>query len=166
MTNQIIGNFNGNIQNDDEERQKIKEDIKNETSKAHKNKHSFDRQNLFLEQIRKIDFFREIAIKTTLTNLVTQIEPKLAPLIIVLPFNNPDIKKLYNNDKRIDLIQTEQTQNYIVDHNGKEDLKLAVAGSQIVMDRIRYLDDVSYLHSTFDFSPVIRLPIQGKSIYT
>jgi len=162
LLNRIIGNF---AVSSDESIQEINKKNEEEAQKARKNQNSFERQHSYLSQINNIDFFQTISLKKGLIKLVTNIEPKMSPLILILPFNNPDIKGLYKNDDIIDLIQTEQTENYISNVTTKKRLSMAIAGSHIVKERIAFLDNVSFLHSSFAFSPVLRLPIQGKSIY-
>ncbi|GAL01433.1 phage protein [Nonlabens ulvanivorans] len=67
----------------------------------------------------------------------------------------------------IDTVQIEQTENYINEVEAKEDIavEMYTAGMQALQMRLKYLDDVAFLHSSFLFSPIIRFPIRGKSIY-
>jgi len=163
LINNIIGNFSISETSESDEEIIAKHSI--ESTKANKNKHSFERQNLFIEQIKKIDFYRNICYKEEILKPVNAIEPYLSPLIFVLPFHNPDLKDIYKEKRIIQLLQIEQTENYIHEIETSAHHGLVAAGMEIQRDRIRYLDDISFLHSTFTFSPVIRFPTKGKSIY-
>jgi CHAT domain len=138
-----------------------------ESEKAYAQKHTFNRQNLFIDQINNIDFFKKICYSENLIIPVNDNDSKLAPLILVLPFHNPDIKKIYGGDPRIDTILVEQTENYINEVEKKESIEVEMynAGMQILQMKLKYLDDIAFLHSSFSFSPIIRFPIRGKSIY-
>jgi hypothetical protein len=165
IINNLIGNYGGikSKENDDE----IKKKHIEESFKANKNKYSFDRQLNYISQIEKIDFFNILCYKEGLIKQASGIEPILSPLILILPFHNPDLKKIYQNKKIIDLLQVEQTQNYVNLVHKKESisLEMQMAGMEFQRDRIAYLDDVAFLHSSFSFSPIIRFPMKGKSIY-
>lgn len=163
LLNKIIGNFgNSNLSQSDEE---IITRNSEESKKAQLNKKSFERQKLFLEQIKKIDFFLSISYAKGILKPISNNEPYLSPLILVLPFHNPDLKDIYENNELTSLLQVEQTENYINEVQSIEQPELVFGGMGIQRERIVYLDDVSFLHSSFTFSPVIRLPIKGKSIY-
>jgi len=94
-------------------------------------------------------------------------DSKLSPIVLVLPFHNPDLKKIHGGKALIDTIQVEQTENYINVIETKEDIDLEMytAGIKVLRMRLNYLDDVAFLHSSFLYSPIIRFPIYGKSIY-
>ncbi|QXP65764.1 CHAT domain-containing protein [Polaribacter sp. AHE13PA] len=165
IINNLIGNFGGkkSQEYDDEIIKKHSE----ESTKANKNKYSFERQQSYISQIEKIDFFNILCYKENLIKQASGVEPILSPLILILPFHNPDLRKLYQNTAIIDLFQVEQTQNYINLIQKKDDvsIKMQMAGMEIQRERIAYLDDVAFLHSSFSFSPIIRFPMKGKSIY-
>jgi hypothetical protein len=61
------------------------------------------------------------------------------------------------------IISSEQTNNYT--HSEFGDEKTAFQIGMITAQRLHYLDDVGFLHSSLSKSPVIRLPLKGKSIY-
>lgn len=161
----IIGNFGG--EETEEEKMNFEEKIVKESKKALKNKDSFERQQLFIDQIKKIDFFQNVCYQENLINIVTPTQPKYSPLILVLPFHNPDLKNIYKDKKMVALWQEEQTKNYTHHPNISNDVsvKLIMGGMELQRERIIYLDDVSFLHSSFSFSPIVRFPVKGKSIY-
>jgi hypothetical protein len=159
--NSIIGNF---CYYNSETRKEIKKKHKEITNKALQNRDTFNRQEIFLNQLNDIDFHSNVAYKHNLIKRISQIEPIFSPLILVAPFHNPDIDIEDKNFKY--LISLEQNSNYIVDGDPK---KASVEEHVIAMRfhkiRLNYLDDVAFLHSSFNFSPTLRLPIKGKSIY-
>jgi len=163
LLNRVIGNFNSKSNHIDEEEIVAKQAV--ESRKANLNKHSFERQNQFIKQIKKVDFFCNISYQEKILKQVSGIEPILAPLIVVLPFHNPDLKDIYGDKEITSLLQVEQTENYINLVESRANPKMVLAGMDIQRQRIKYLDDVSFLHSSFNFSPVVRLPMKGKSIY-
>jgi hypothetical protein len=105
----------------------------------------------------------------------TPIEAKMPPLIVVAPFHFPRHEKLLARsltDKMekmwFRLFRTEQQLDYtyIVDNDIAEKLKpeeVATVLKQIAQRLIR-LDHVAYLHAQLNYSPVIRLPLVGKSL--
>jgi hypothetical protein len=161
LLKKIIGNFCNIESEEDPSIDKVKE----VSTKALTKTHSFDRQNLFVEQINKIDYFFKILYNEDIIKPVNGHEPLLPPLILVAPFHNPDLRKIYSDEKLINLLQVEQSENYTNETKVDGDVKQLMAGIEIMFERIKYLDDVSFLHSSFTFSPVIRLPIKGKSVY-
>lgn len=163
LINRIIGNF-GYAESEMTLEQKKEKHIE-ESSKALKAQHSFDRQKLFINQVKKIDFYFNVAFKEKVLNPVSSISPFLPPLILVLPFHNPDLKGIYGDKNMTDLLQIEQTENYINLTNNNQGFEMTTAGMNIQRKRIKYLDDLSFLHSSFSYSPTIRLPLKGKSIY-
>lgn len=165
LVNNIIGNFHGSYKTDNKEAEIQKAKVEGEV--ANEKKHIFDRQLRFIKQINNLDFFFRLTYEKSLIKLASGIEAYLPPLIVVLPFHNPDLKELYSEKEIISFLQVEQTENYVNVVSLKSDLQrpMAFAGMRIIKNRVGYLDDVSFLHSSFSFSPVVRLPIKGKSIY-
>lgn len=161
--NNSIGNFFfPNIENDNED--EIKKKHGEISSLALKEKETFNRQEVFNQQLDNIDALIKIAYKENLIVRVSGIEPVFPPVIIAAPFHNPDFK---SNDKALDYALTlEQTSNYTIDSNtSKSSLEMTLMAMQYHKIRLNYLDDLSYLHSSFTFSPSLRLPIKGKSLY-
>jgi len=162
LIERIIGNF-GVAYNSENEI------IKEKSSEALSHPHSFHRQNHFIDQIKKIDNFISLHYAENIIKPVMGTEPILAPLIYISPFHNPDIKKNYGKNTLMNSFQIEQDKNYLHHHKVKdtanhlgEDQK---AGMQLQIERVKYLDDIGFLHSSFRFSPIIRVPMKGKSIY-
>lgn len=106
---------------------------------------------------------------------VTPVEPRLPPLVIAGPYHFPEQgskehKPVMNklDRDRLFLLKSEQNLNYsynidddrteLIDHEGVGQL-LAVINTQL-----RFLDQLSYLHALFCFSPFFRLPLIGRSI--
>ncbi|MCR9251674.1 MAG: CHAT domain-containing protein [bacterium] len=162
LLDRMIGNFLS-VESDNN-LDEIKPILLQESEKAQQNPNSFERQEVFIDQIKKIDFFREVLIQNSFVEPGSAIEPMLHPLIIVSPFYNPDLKKIYEDQEIIKLIQVEQSSNYINKVSTKASEELVHASIKFTQDRIRYLDDVAFLHASFDFGPVIRLPAMGKSL--
>lgn len=163
LLNRIIGNFGNHGHNLSKDEIILKH--KEESTKALLSKHSFDRQKLLNDQINKIDHFIYISYKEKIIKSISPSQPILSPLVLVVPFHNPDLKKLYGDSEIVESVQIEQTENYInlAEHN--LNLGLSNAGMDIQRLRIKYLDNVSFLHSSFCNSPIIRLPLKGRSIY-
>lgn len=169
LFNSLIGNFGS----DDLDAQNISlknEKAKNISIKAHKDPYSFDRQNLLVEQIKKLDFFLNIGLTNRIFSLPNGIEPQLSPLFLIAPFNNPELDKFHSLPKTnetkemLSVFQSEQTQNYIAYRENCGYDKLTI-GAKYSINLFKYLDDVAFLHASITFSPIIRLPVKGKSIY-
>lgn len=166
VLNNIIGNFSYQDYND-------KEIMAKESEKALKQKDTFNRLNLYLKQVKSLDNLTE---KYKLTEPFLSYFPELKPIIISLPFNNPDIidfLPVKNKDvkKIIDSIQIEQTSNYINETSLSNDKKIDILfitrfkdGAEFLKQKLRFLDSIAFLISSFNFSPYVRLPILGKSL--
>ncbi|WP_417361519.1 CHAT domain-containing protein [Galbibacter sp.] len=165
IINNLIGNFGETLFQEDNA--EIKKKFFEEFQKANTKKDSFERQNRFIPQIKKIDRFTMLCYEKDLVEKVSPIETILAPLILILPFHNPDLRKIYNDADVIKTIQVEQTSNYLHVVDPKQDIphEMYTTGMHIIKHRIDYLDDVAFLHASFSFSPMIRFPMKGKSIY-
>jgi len=168
--NQIIANFWSGIENRDDDYLKRSVDAQN-------NPYDFTRLNKIVQQVIQIDSFTKLGYQKKLLSTVS-LEPLLSPLILVIPFINPNIdkilpsfqeplaKKLLKNFKKV--LSVEQTNNYIHHiHNDDGELteKFVEASLAMVGDRLDFIDKVSYLHASFSFSPILRLPIRGQSLY-
>ncbi|MEO6219015.1 MAG: CHAT domain-containing protein [Ginsengibacter sp.] len=167
--NALIGNFGlvkTPVNNTLEEEISVPE----ESSMAHQNHHSFARQNLIIKQIKILDMFLYTGLKENLFKVSSGIEAYFAPLIIIAPFNHPDIDKYFSMPKTketetmLAVMNSEQSENYISyqKDNGINGLKL---GALYAMSQVKYLDDVAFLHASNSYSPIVRLPTKGKSIY-
>jgi hypothetical protein len=163
LLNRIVGNFGGGwTKNGDNE---LGDKLQKKAEQADKVRHSFVRQNLFIDQIKKIDFFPSIAYQKDVIKAVHPIDPILNPLILVIPFHNPDLKNIYKNREITRALQVEQTANYINLIDSGSITSLTINGIQLLAERTKFLDDVAFLHSSLTFSPVIRFPIKGESIF-
>ncbi|MDB5228172.1 MAG: hypothetical protein JWN78_2365 [Bacteroidota bacterium] len=162
VINSIIGNFYYKPIESEVE-------MKNFSKRAELNKNSFERQELYSQQIKNLDSLLTFGINEGVLPLVSSIQPIYSPLILVAPFNNPDFDKFISLPQKeakdiTSFLQAEQTENYI--SIGKDDENnqglMGVAFGKTI---IEYLDNISFLHASFTFSPTVRLPIMGKSIY-
>ncbi|PTQ99196.1 CHAT domain-containing protein [Mucilaginibacter yixingensis] len=172
IANTITGNFDYSIH---EETDTIteKEIISNTEApkQAHAEPKSFIRQQQIVEQADKIDFFAETCFEEKLINPVHEIEPFLSTLILVLPFQNPDVKAFLHETTSSEIkeylsdLDFEQTENYI--HQGKapKSAQALLFNSKLIGLKTQFLDDIAFLHSSFLTSPVVRLPAQGKTMY-
>lgn len=160
--NNTIGNFF--FYNKEDNKEEITKKHKEISSLALKNKETFNRQEIFNEQLNNIDALIKIAHKENLFDRVSGIEPLFPPIILIAPFHNPDFK---TNNKELDYAFTlEQTSNYTIDgDSSKAPLHMSIMAMKYHKIRLNHLDDLSYLHSSFCFSPTLRLPIKGKSLY-
>ena len=165
--NNLIGNFSYKYDLDE----KI---IEEDSSKALKESKSFNRLNLYLKQIESFDFLTKTYTKVSYP---LEYSFDFKPIIFCLPFNNPDILDFFprNNNKDlkkgISAIQAEQSTNYInifetnSNKDSSEELILANAGAKFIKEKLHFLDSIGFLTSSFSFSPYVRLPLLGKSIY-
>jgi len=161
LINKLLGNFDDSVYEDEEETEKK---LSIESKEAQKKPHSFERQVHLQKQLILIDKFTTYLLEKELLKSVSN-SPIYSPLVLVVPFHNPDLKDILNDKELANLLQVEQTENYINITTAKTDMDLTVAGIKFIQLRSNYLDNISFLHSSFNFSPVIRLPVKGKSIY-
>jgi hypothetical protein len=173
IANSITGNFDyGSFANHSENLTEAQIVAQTDVSKqAHAEPHRFTRQQEILEQLDKVDYFAVLCRDEEIIRPVHQIEPFFPPLILVAPFQNPDLKDFLSPGKfeqpvkdLIASLQFEQSENYI--HIGRiSSAQGFLANSQLVGIKTQFLDDIAFLHSSFTFSPVVRLPVQGKTLY-
>ena len=144
----IMGNFgiNETDLNPKQARQKHLE----VSSKAIKATETFERQNLFVDQIDKIDLWFYALYNEKIIKNITPINQFLPPLILIQPFHNPDQKELYKIKKLTKLLSIEQTENYTfsVNKNGL-DLEIISTVMKIIKSRLDFLDDISFLHASY-----------------
>jgi hypothetical protein len=163
MYNNAIGNFFVSEYNADYADETRRKDGRASSSDALKSMHSFKRQNSTLQHISEIDRLEKSLINEFKSRGINY-NSNLAPLILVAPFHNPDVKGMIPEGLS-ELVLIEQLQNYIsLAYGDKSDKDLSIAASFARL-RSEYLDAASYLHASFYFSPCLRLPMQGKSIY-
>jgi hypothetical protein len=156
----IIGNFGGGWT-----KKKDSDELQKRAEQADKERHSFTRQNFFLEQLNGIDFFSQIQYEKGVIKPAEYIDPIFNPLILIAPFHNPDIKDIFQNKDVAKAIQVEQTENYINVVETGTVTNLTFEGIQLIAERTKFLDNVGFLHSSLTFSPVVRFPIKGRSIF-
>lgn len=163
--NSLIGNYGA--YRDEGSEEEMNKKFLEESTKAHREQNSFNRQLNYLTQIERIDFFNILCYNEDLVKPTTVVEPILSPLILVLPFHNPDVKDFYPDKDLVDSFQAEQTPNYINEVNKKDSIppEMYIAGMNFLRIKAAYLDNIAFLHSSFSFSLIIRFPMKGKSIY-
>lgn len=137
------------------------------------NKDLFTRQNEVLTIIRIIDGYSFELVQDKTTPRPHFSDPIFQPLILIAPFNNPGAVNVFRISASAGgefekdfaaMLIGEQTNNYTNDVIIKHHPMALQAASKLVGHRIKYLDDVGYLHSTFTNSPILRLPLKGNSI--
>ncbi len=161
--NKIIGNF-GSSSHELSEKE-ILQKSQGESKKAHSEPNAFTRQNLLIDQVKKIDFYRRVSYVEGIIKPGGAIDPILSSLILILPFSNPDLSEIFVDKEITNLMQVEQSKNYVNSVSTAVDEQMFLSSVKIVANRTAYLDKVAFLHSSFDFGPVIRLPAKGKSVY-
>lgn len=172
IANCITGNFDyGVTQRKETYRDDEISNLADITRKNNQDAHTFNRQKAIIKQTKKVDHFAGICLDDGLVNPVTEVDPEFPPLILVAPFQNPDLEQFF--DRKIGNIEMgelknalhyEQSENYI--NFGKIlGVESFFFSSQLVRSKSQFLDDVAWLHSSFTFSPVMRLPAQGKTLY-
>lgn len=158
LLNQIVSNY----------WQKDPEEIKKEDVEMF-NK---ERTSIQIQQITRIDRFAQ---ESRNNSPITPIEPDLAPLVIIAPFHFPRYGKLFKSEfkqKKEKMLfrvsQTEQCLDYTyeIDNSVASYLKMEQIGMILKMlsEKLLMLDYVGYLHAQLSYSPIIRLPIAGKSL--
>lgn len=177
----IWGNWQGTLADDNmpiEERTKI---IKKETQTAKANPDKFHRQQIFVRQIEEVDFALKISYHSDSIQHPGLGVQLFSSLILVSPFNSPIIKEIYeikSKDRQQQktmkkviqrLLEVEQGENYLhsitVDNLEEEVKALVPRAESYFKRRMCFLDNAGYLHSSIKFSPYVRLPLVGKSIY-
>ena len=166
--NSLIGNFTNQFKPIEDE------EYENKVSKAINARDSFQRLNIFLEQLKAFDFLHE-ELKVERHFLPYKIG--FHPLFISLPFHNPDLKDFFDGKfskevkRKVGYIQVEQTTNFINTYSSpkkdhlQQELVEIHAASHFTSAKLSYLDNICFLLSSFKDSPYVRFPIIGKSIY-
>ena len=150
--------------------------ISDMTREAMANMQSDTRQERAVELISQLYALCQDAIKGlafTITDFKDQFYP---PLLIAAPYTTKDVRDLFKSMARNEedlkcvekVVELEQTPNYCYDVNMAEfgcDLQKINSNIRFFQaERIDFLDIVASLHSSFRFSPYLRLPLIGKSI--
>ena len=132
---------------------------------------NLDRFDVLLKQIKNIQELEIMVCDDRSIQFPSNEYDYLSPLVIVLPFNFPSIKKAYDTDephikKLSRALNQEQSMNYLFYTSADEtvtpeDISMY---AQFVSLRTRYLDSLAYLHASFTCSAIIRFPVLGNSI--
>lgn len=136
-----------------------------------------ERMLILNNQIDKIDHFRIPLLNDNPQHLPGKVED-FTPLIVVAPFQYPKIEDVFSDEFKkhptyallIKLYKSEQDNDYRgrIDaskfKNPEEMLDALKITTKFLADKSLFLDNVSYLHATFTYSPVLRLPIKGTSL--
>lgn len=172
ILNQYVGNCWHEYDSDKDSR--TEEEVIEETARMGQRT---ERILIVNDQIDKIDRFRMVLLEDDTPRLPTNI-PRFTPLIVVAPFHYPRIDDVISKKIRElsgysmvrDLYKSEQDNDY----RGKIDaskfadpesmMEALKASVQLLGDKSYFLDTVGYLHATFTYSPVLRLPIKGPSL--
>lgn len=167
---EIFGNYGYSDQLTNEEFKKVREAIALEATRK---QNTFDRLHLVLDIIELNDRFFLNLVKQKIRHRGSKHDPVLPPLILVAPFHSPEFSNLRKsaitefrsseNLSILSMISAEQTNNYIVTCEPKDSKSIGFA-AMFLKRKSTFLDDVAYLHSTFTQSPVIRLPLRGRSL--
>ncbi len=138
---------------------------------------SNQRVKQIISQSKTIDGFTNLMYGEKVAKQVSSFNPLYSTLILIAPFHFPGISKLVRNKKLsqkeqaiLKLHKTEQRLDYCfeVDDSIEKFLSREEIAQFIgqMNFRLLFLDDVGYLHSLLSYSPIIRLPLVGKSINT
>lgn len=140
------------------------------------NMHEKTRQERTVDLISQLYRLCQDAIKSVtvrITNFKDQFYP---PLLLAAPYTTKDVrdffKSMAKNEedlKCVDkVVELEQTPNYCYDVNmselGCDFQKINSYIQYFLAGRMDFLDIVASLHSSFRFSPYLRLPLIGRSI--
>ena len=178
--NSILGNwgFRSVYSKDD-----IISQSKASSSKAIQNKDSSERQEILLEQIKKIRKLEDIQASRFET-LPMMEEHYRAPLVIAAPYTSVDMRKLVDKSKLKGeeakmaailerIMDADYTKSYTVFRevgsklNSNEIIApVEMLRSKVVETRMRFFDEAAMLHCSIQFSPYFRMPILGKNIST
>ena len=164
---EIIGNYGISNSLNEEEQLKVQSEALVEATKK---KNSFDRLDQSLVLVERNDAIHENLSAEGVFPSLSGADPQLPPLILIAPFHNPDFKKLIEGSidpkhaEIIKLLGTEQTNNFTHLVDSKSNMELIHQSMIILSQKVDYLDDVAYLHSSFTQSPIVRLPIRGRSL--
>ncbi|TDO97105.1 CHAT domain-containing protein [Flavobacterium sp. 245] len=160
-------NYLGNFGSPDEVTDK---QLTNIRIKAAKERDSFNRLNLFIDQSKEFD---KLFSKLKLFENFEQQRGQLNPIFFCLPFHNPDVADFYTDKsspifgKIMEALQVEQSSNYVITVNDIEENQVFYGtGGKLLQERLIFLDSTCFLLASFNLMPYIRLPIKGKSLYS
>ncbi len=100
---------------------------------------------------------------------------KLPTLVLSFPFYEPSIYNFFKGNAKTKkekiyskVLSIEQSTDYLnyFEANSEEEERLAqIALETILKPKLKMLDGMAFLQASFSFSPTLRFPIIGKSIY-
>ncbi|WP_143961345.1 hypothetical protein [Litoribacter populi] len=164
MLNQIIGNF-------------WLEDFKNynDSDLMKLRLQSNQRVKEILNKARTIDQFTNVMYSKDIAKQVSPFNPLYPTLILISPYHFPGLNQIFRNKKLspkekaiLKIYKSEQRLDYcFVGDDSVERFLSRKEITQIIGEmnfRLLFLDDVGYLHGLLSYSPIIRLPLVGKSI--
>lgn len=176
IINSILGNWGYSRQpsNEDHERERIEA-----SAKALSNKDGYDRQDLLIEQIKRI-WAIETMVASGLPNIKDFEDQYRAPLIIAIPYTSIEMRKFDRSamtkeeSEMADFIESvlgcHYTKNYTIWNKNRifksvEQLTaFQYLQKSFLEPRMNFFDLVGLMHCSFRFSPYLRLPLMGKNI--
>jgi hypothetical protein len=128
-----------------------------------------------LSKSNTIDGFTNVMYSEEIAKQVSHFNPLYPTLILISPYHFPGLNKLFRNKKLtpkekaiLKVYKSEQRLDYCFEiDNSVEKFLSGKEIAQIIAKlnfRLIFLDDVGYLHGLLSYSPIIRLPLVGKSI--
>ncbi|MBT1712356.1 CHAT domain-containing protein [Fulvivirgaceae bacterium PWU5] len=126
-----------------------------------------------LNQVDKIDKIEYNFIKLNHIKFPNGQDEWMSPLILTIPFNFPYIDlvipqnaKMPNWDMLRKMLDMEQSLAYLYYKEGLPDPteEESMEFAALATAKTSFLDSVAYLHASFTFSPMLRLPHLGNSI--
>jgi hypothetical protein len=132
---------------------------------------SKDKIDLLIKQLLQFDKFRG-AMMTSLPFIEKYLDrqPQYPPIILIMPFFYDYFSKKKGGEniqlfEALSKIEQDESYKLIIPNKGyPKNRTLQGDLEEIVANRLRYLDVMASLHASFTFSPVVRLPIQGRGI--
>ncbi len=136
---------------------------------------SNQRVNHILRKAQTIDSFTNVMYGKDIAKQVSPFNPLYPTLILISPYHFPRLNKLFQNKKLsskqkaiLKVYKLEQRLDYCFEgddsvekHLSKEEICQIIGKLSF---RLLFLDDVGYLHGLLSYSPIIRLPLVGKSV--
>ena len=136
-----------------------------------------DRWKILLDKVNKIDYIKHQLYDNNICKGVNFYDNYYESIILIFPFQNPRFKSLLSTKSRskndqllFKVLTTEQNIDFKSSIefsqkvSDKKAMKLMRISAIKEQERFAYLDALGYLHSSFQYSPVIRFPLLGKSI--
>ena len=174
--NQIIGNF--------WIREEYAIPIEEQFKAKKKNYESLEieeRPKILLDLVKKIDWVRYLLYQSKITPINAPHNPVYETLILIFPYHNPFLRKEWKNQAEspeekilLEIITSEQNSLYQgqteikdefeEDFSQDEIMELFQKALPLSQSRSLVIDNFSYLHGLFSYSPIMRFPVMGKSI--